>query len=63
MMTREYKPKKYEVGCSGSGWGVWECATGNKVYGSDSGREWGRIEALKVCYELNGWNIPKGGFR
>ena len=25
------KTRKYEVGCSGSGWGIWEIATGRKV--------------------------------
>ena len=25
------KTRKYKVGCSGSGWGIWEIATGRKV--------------------------------
>ena len=28
---------KYKVGCSGSGWGVWEIATGNKKATLSSG--------------------------
>ena len=27
------KTRKYKVGCSGSGWGIWEIATGRKVEG------------------------------
>ncbi len=37
--------RKYKVGCSGSGWGVWEIAT--------VGRN--RYAALEKWYELEGW--------
>jgi len=57
MNNSTYKPRKYEVACSGSGWGVWEIATGNKVEGFTSSRI-GRIYALELMYELNGWNKP-----
>ena len=46
--------RKYKVGCSGSGWGVWEIATGKKVRGF--GRS--RISALEYWYELEGWRKP-----
>ena len=29
--------RKYKVGCSGSGWGVWEIATGNNKATQKSG--------------------------
>ena len=50
-MTRE---RKYKVGCSGSGWGIWEIATGNKV--ASLGRS--RLSALEKWYELEGWRKP-----
>ena len=46
--------RKYEVGASGSGWGVWD-ANGNKVAGFTS-RSIGRYEALRYLYYLNGWD-------
>lgn len=45
------KSSKYRVGCSGSGWGVWEIATGKKV--ASYGRS--RYSALEKWYELEGW--------
>ena len=45
---------KYQVGASGSGWGVWD-ANGNKV-ASFTSRSIGRIEALRYLYYLNGWD-------
>jgi len=56
-MNSTFKPRKYEVGCSGSGWGVWEIATGNKIEGFSS-RSFGRIQALELMYQLNGWKLP-----
>lgn len=53
---------KYQVNLAPSGWAVYEKATGIKVKGF-SGRTYGKIDALKYMYELNGWNLPKGGFR
>ena len=32
-MNSTFKQRKFEVGCSGSGWGVWEIETGQKVEG------------------------------
>ena len=48
------KTRQYKVGCSGSGWGVWEIATGNKVKGFGQSR----IAALEYWYELEGWKKP-----
>ena len=48
------KTRKYQVGCSGSGWGVWELSTGNKVKGFGQNR----IAALEYWYELEGWRKP-----
>ena len=48
------KTRRYKVGCSESGWGLWEIATGNKVRGF--GRS--RIAALEYWYELEGWKKP-----
>ena len=50
-MARE---RKFQIGCSGSGWGVWEIATGNKV--ASCGRS--RYSALDKWYELEGWTKP-----
>ena len=46
--------RKYKVGCSGSGWGIWEIATGNKVAGFGQNR----IAALEALYDLEGWRKP-----
>ena len=48
------KTRKYKVGCSGSGWGIWEIATGRKVEGIGQRR----IAALERWYELEGWRKP-----
>lgn len=48
------KTRKYKVGCSGSGWGIWEIATGRKVEGFGQRR----IAALERWYELEGWRKP-----
>ena len=49
------KTRKYQVGCSGSGWGVWEIASGRKVKGFGQSR----IAALEYWYELEGGRKPK----
>ena len=59
VMTTE---KKYKVNLAPSGWAVYD-NNGNQVKSFCSSREWARIEALTYMYELNGWNLPKGGFR
>lgn len=46
--------RKYHIGCSGSGWGIWEIATGKKVMGFGCRR----IAALEAWYELEGWTKP-----
>jgi len=56
-MNSTFKQRKFEVGCSGSGWGVWEIETGQKVEGFGSSKI-GRIYALELMYELNGWKKP-----
>lgn len=56
-MTQE---RKYNVGVSGSGWGVWN-AEGDKI-ASFTGRSIGRIEALRYMYFLYGWNWNKSKY-
>ena len=46
--------RKYKIGCSGSGWSVWEIATGNKVASCGMSR----FNALDKWYELEGWRKP-----
>ena len=53
--------RKYEVGASGSGWGVWDNETGRKI-ASFTSRSIGRIEALRYLYYLNGWNWNKSKY-
>ena len=50
---------KYKMMRSGSGWGIWSSATGAKIKGFGLNR----IAALEYLYMLNGWNLPKAGFR
>ena len=50
--------RKYKIGCSGSGWGIWEIATGIKV--ASFGRS--RLSALEKWYELEGWRKPSTWF-
>ena len=52
--TTMAQTRKYKVGCSGSGWGIWEIATGNKV--ASFGRS--RLSALEAWYDLEGWKKP-----
>lgn len=52
-MNSTFKPKQYEVGCSGSGWGVWNIKTNEKVESCGD-----RLQALEVMYNLNGWRKP-----
>ena len=53
MNNSAYKPKQYEVGCSGSGWGVWNINTNEKVESCGD-----RLQALELMYNLNGWRRP-----
>ena len=52
---------KYEVGASGSGWGVWNTETRQKVQGFCSAPI-GRYLALKYLYILNGWDWSKSKY-
>jgi len=56
-MVQNYK---YTVGCSGSGWGVWN-AEGNKI-ASFTGRSIGRYEALRYMYYLYGWDWSRSKY-
>ena len=51
---------KYNVMCSGSGFGVWD-ENGRKIQGFGSGSI-GRFQALRFLYELNGWNWLKSKY-
>ena len=53
---------KYHVSLAPSGWAVYT-NEGIQVKTFGSSRTWARIEALTYMYELNGWTLPKGGFR
>lgn len=44
--------RKYNIGRSGSGWGIWD-SNGSKVCSCIS-----RFHALETLYELMGWNKP-----
>lgn len=52
--------RQYEVGCGGSGWGVWD-ADGHKIIGFTS-RTIGRYEALKYMYMLYGWDFNRSKY-
>lgn len=45
---------KYRMGCSGSGWGIWNFETGEKIEACGT-----RLNALERLYELNGWRKPE----
>ena len=53
--------RKYSVGASGSGWGVWDNETGSKIMGFGS-RQIGRYKALRYMYELYGWNWERSKY-
>ncbi len=53
--------RKYEVGASGSGWGVWNNETGEKI-ASFTARSIGRFQALKYMYSLYGWDWSKSKY-
>ena len=44
--------KKYQIACSGCGWGIWT-SEGVKVMSCSS-----RFDALDKLYELMGWKKP-----
>ena len=45
--------RKYTVDRSGSGWGIWDVTTGQKVMSCIN-----RFEALEKWYDLEGWKKP-----
>jgi len=61
VLNTMVQERKYEVGASGSGWGVWDSKTGNKV-ASFTSRAIGRFQALKCLYELNGWDWSRSKY-
>ena len=54
--------RRYSVSLAPSGWAVYDEMTNTKVKGF-SCLKGGRLNALELMYQLNGWNIPRGGFR
>ena len=52
--------RKYEIGRSASGWGVWD-ANGVKVKGFGN-RDMNRLEALKYMYMLYGWDFNRSKY-
>ncbi len=44
------KTRKYHIGCSGSGWGIWN-SDGDKVMSCSS-----HYHAVESLYNLMGWN-------
>ena len=42
--------RKYKIGCSGSGWGIWNTETGDKVMSCYS-----HYHAVESLYGLMGW--------
>lgn len=49
--------RKYEIGCSGSGWGIWATSNGKKIKNCTS-----RYDAVKSLYELMGWYFNPAKF-
>lgn len=56
------KSRRYSVSLAPSGWAVYDEQTNMKVKGFSCLRG-GRIQALELMYQLNGWNLPKSGLR
>lgn len=54
MQTQE---RKYRIGCSGSGWGIWD-ADGHKVMSCYS-----HFDAVEKLYQLMGWNWNPSKYR
>lgn len=65
LVTKEVKmgtSRRYTISLAPSGWAVYDEHTNKKV-ASFGCRNAGRLNALEKMYQLNGWNIPKDGFR
>ena len=52
------KERKYRIGCSGSGFGIWETATGRKVMSC-----YNHYHAVESLYKLMGWNWNPSKYR
>ena len=50
--------RKYEIGCSGSGWGIWATLDGHKVMSCCSHRH-----AVESLYALMGWKWNPDKYR
>ena len=50
--------RKYRIGRSASGWGIWESATGNKVMSCYS-----HYHAVESLYNLMGWRRNPAKYR
>ena len=50
--------RKYRIGRSASGWGIWESATGNKVMSCYS-----HYHAVESLYNLMGWRWNPAKYR
>ena len=49
--------RKYRIGCSGSGWGIWD-ADGHKVMSCYT-----HYDAVEKLYRLMGWNWDPSKYR
>lgn len=61
-MARAFKPKKYEVCGTGSGWGVWCIETNQKVEAFGNSKS-DRLRAVEHMCFLNGRATPTNGFK
>lgn len=50
--------RKYKIGCSGSGWGIWNTLTGKKVMWCRS-----HYHAVESLYNLMGWKWSPKKYR
>lgn len=54
----------YKVMATGSGWYLFKKTEQSNDYVKVEGfgcRQGDRVRALEMMYQLNGWNLPKGG--
>ena len=61
VLSKEMKDmaqeRKYRIGCSGSGWGIWD-ADGHKVMSCYS-----HFDAVEKLYQLMGWRFDPAKYR
>ena len=50
--------RKYRIGCSGSGWGIWSTEDGHKVMSCYS-----HFDAVEKLYQLMGWRFDPAKYR